>query len=117
MEITPKDLALRDLKPLDPAHFTGAAGGGGPRPPPPPPPPAPRAPNLGHRCAIRARRPQPLALARGWPAHLRHRGGRLGAGPRYRRPADPVWRRGRNRATGGALARGGPQRPNGSSGG
>jgi quercetin dioxygenase-like cupin family protein len=26
MEITPKDQALRDLKPLDPAHFTAKAG-------------------------------------------------------------------------------------------
>ena len=26
MEITPKDQTLRDLKPLDPAHFTGRAG-------------------------------------------------------------------------------------------
>ena len=26
MEITPRDQALRDLKPLDPVHFTGPAG-------------------------------------------------------------------------------------------
>jgi quercetin dioxygenase-like cupin family protein len=36
MEITPKDLALRDLKPLDPAHFTGAAGARDLLPPPRP---------------------------------------------------------------------------------